>query len=320
MQRSSTKLANLKIGVTTLLGLIIFFVFVVIIGMERNYFNETYQLRIKVNNVEGLSKGSLVSLGGLKIGNVKDIRFVHDQDGSSIDLAIEINAGYKSQITNKSSASFKTIGLLGDKFIDISMGSPEQTPLKDGDYLELKPSLTFENIAQKLEPAVNNLNSLLANLNDIAMNVKENESTIGRLVNDEQLGKKMNNTLDNINSFANAITNKESSIGKLAYSDELYKKLMVIARDLNEITRSINTGEGSLGKIIKEDSLYMNFNRLAKEIDNVVKKTKSDSTLVGAAINDRQLMININRIINKIDTLVDDFKANPGKYIDLSVF
>lgn len=320
MQKTRLKFSNLKVGITTFIGLSIFFIFVTIIGIEGNYFADTYQLRMYVNNVEGLTEGAMVSLGGLKIGKIKELQFKFQKEDNGIDIVLEVEKEFENQITQSSQGAVKTIGLLGDKFIDISIGSPNETPLNNGDYLPYKASLSFENIADKLDPLINDLSDVIGNLKIATTQMTTKESVVGKLFMDEELADDLQITVTNLKGFSVALNNQHGTLGMLAHDTGLYNSIKSTSDDLAEITKYIKEGNGTLGKIIRQDSLYNSVNSLATRLNILVNKAEADSTVVGALFNDAGLLNDLNSVIIKLDSLITDFQNNPGKYIDLSLF
>ena len=122
MNNKELKIRNLKVGITVFIGMIILFIFLFLVGSERNTFTSTYRLNIFLSNIQGLTSGSLVSLGGMKIGSVDSFEFSKRENVNGIVATLKIPEKYKNMITIKSYAILKTISLLGDMTVYISMG------------------------------------------------------------------------------------------------------------------------------------------------------------------------------------------------------
>ena len=243
MGNEKLKFANLKVGITVLIGIAIFFFFIIIVGTEINYFSRTLTYKIFLKNVEGFSSGSMVTLGGLKIGSVDDIEFATRDGVNGIDVTFTINAKYERQITESSIATIKTKGLLGDKYIDLSIGQEDETPISDGAYVPLDEPITLETFTKKLEPAVDDLAKVLNNLNTITANLTSENSAVGVLLNNEQIANEIKTVVSDLRSFTKAVANQKGTLGKLAYDDSLYENLNKLSGNLNDFTTSINMGQ-----------------------------------------------------------------------------
>lgn len=320
MSNEKLKYANLKVGSTVLVGIVIFLTFVFLVGTEINIFNKTLRFKIFLSSVEGFSSGSMVALGGLKIGSVDEINFSQKDGVNGVDVAFTINAKYSDQITESSIATIKNKGLLGDKYIDISIGQKGEKPMPDGTYLPLSESISLEKFTHKIEPMMDNLDAVLKNLNTISANLTTNKSAVGVLLNDEKVGGELKSVIADLNSFTKAVSNQKGSLGKLAYDNSLYNNLNNISENLNSLTASLNNGEGTLGKLINEDGLYNEFHSISVRLDKLLSKTESDTTMIGGLLNDGEFYKQFNSLIQDLDKLIIDLKEHPDKYVQFSVF
>ncbi len=320
MTNQTAKLSNLKVGLTIFIGLVIFFLFLFLVGNESNFWGSSYNLKIFVENSEGLSNGSLVSLGGLKIGSISELEFTKKNGTNGIDITLSIDERYKNQITNSSVASIKTFGLLGDKYIDISIGQPYETPLASNSYLPIKPSYGLDKLSAKAEPAINDLTKLLNNLRNITDTISSGKGSIGKLIYGSKIIDKLQSVLDNLSKFTSAMNSQRSSVGKLIADTTLYDRLNILALNLNDITSQIKEGKGSLGKLIMQDTVYNNVSSISKRLDKLIAKTETDSTLAGALFNDKKMYNQFKQIINDINTLLQEIKKDPQKYLRITVF
>ncbi len=320
MTNRDTKSYKLKVGYTVFVGLIIFFIFVIMVGTEGYYFSKTYSLNLLVKSTQGLIEGGKVSLGGLKIGQIDKIEFTTVNDKNLVKIKLALLRKYSSQITIKSFASIETSGLLGDKMINISLGNPVDTPLKEGDYLPVKESFSFDDLSHKIEPLVDNINQFASNLKTITDTIKSGKGNVASLMLGNDITARLNNVLKNLNQFTYNLNNQNSTLGRLVNDDKLYNDLSKISTDLNGILTNVKSGKGSLGKFISDDSLYTNLNELSSKLNKASESLQNDSTFVGGILNDKEGYKKLIILIDELDKLVTDIKNNPEKYINLSIF
>jgi phospholipid/cholesterol/gamma-HCH transport system substrate-binding protein len=320
MAKNVLKLANLKVGLTVFIGLVALFIFLFIVGSENNFLSSKYELRIFVPNVMGLNNGSLVSLGGIKVGSVKSRKFVTKDGVNGVDVTLDVLTSYKNQITVNSTAQVKTIGLLGDQFVDISIGQAGERPLNEGEYIKVKPTLTIDELAEKVQPMVNDFGSILKNVNSISDSLAHGKGTVGRLINDSKTGNTLENVLNNINTIAEAINQKKGTLGKLAFDSSLYNNLNELTGNINSISDSVKSGKGSLGKLIVSDSLYNNVNSLTVKLNHLLSKMDSDTTLAGGIFNDSKFYKQFNSVVKDLNLLLIDLREHPENYVHFSVF
>lgn len=320
MTNKDTKKYKLKVGYTVFVGLIIFFFFIIMVGTEGYYFTPVYHLNLLVKSTNGLIEGGKVSLGGLKVGQIDKISFTTVNNENLVKIRLELVKKFSPQITVNSYAKIETSGLLGDKLIDISLGNPTERPLKEGEYLPVKESFSFDNLSDKIEPLIDNINKTTSNLRIITDTIKSGKGNAASFVLGSETSSKLNSVLNNLNHFTESINNKNGSLGKFINNDELYDRLTSISSDLKNIMDTVKSGKGTLGKFIKNDSLYVNINKLSYNLNKTAESLRSDSTLVGGMINNKDGYKKLILLLDELNKLVTDIKNNPGRYINLSIF
>lgn len=222
---------QLKVGLFALVGIIVLSGSILLLGGGKLLFHSTYSLRVHFDQVQGLSKGSVVSLTGLPIGNIRQISFLPHQ--GLLEVHISINEEFKDRITEGSSASIKTQGALGDKYIYITPGPIEASPLKENDLLQTGETADFiEQIATESEKlsevgdVIEELNIFLKNLNHdnnsrkLVRNLSE-----GSLALERFMMKAEKETLPRLNSILRKIDEGEGSLGELINDPTLHRKI-----------------------------------------------------------------------------------------------
>ncbi|MGB0446749.1 MAG: outer membrane lipid asymmetry maintenance protein MlaD [Pseudomonadales bacterium] len=94
--------------------------------------NSQYQVSALFDNAAGLSPKARVTLSGVTIGEVTSVGIDEQTLMARVDMAIDGQVNYLSLDT---SASILTAGLLGEKYIGLSVGA-EEDMLVDGDIIE----------------------------------------------------------------------------------------------------------------------------------------------------------------------------------------
>ncbi|MCE5304282.1 MlaD family protein [bacterium] len=320
MLDKDTKKYKLRVGYTIFTGLIIFFLFIIIVGTEGFYFSKTYHLNAIVKSSDGLIEGSKVTLGGLKIGQIDKIEFTTVNNENLVLLRLSLLQKYSPQITVNSYAKVETTSLIGDKLINISLGNPNEQRLKDGDYLPIKESLSLESITDKIDPLIANINDVVLNLKSITDTIKKGNGSVGELMIGSEATNKLTNIVRNLESFTQSINNQNNTIGKLAHNDELYNNLTSLTENLKTVINSVKAGKGTLGKLVANDSLYTNLNDLSDKLNKASESLQSDSTSVGKLLKDKEGYQKLNLILDELNQLIKDIKDNPKKYINISIF
>ena len=117
---------QLRVGGVILLAIGIFALAVYKLGQAANLFTKRYSLIVYLPSANGLRQGGSVTLAGQMVGTVKQIDFLPvDFDTTrNLRVVVRIDRTLQEQIRRDSEARLRTMGLLGDKVLDISPGTP----------------------------------------------------------------------------------------------------------------------------------------------------------------------------------------------------
>ena len=120
---------ELRVGVVTIVSLIVLAVTIVYVGSGGGSpFAKTYELKALMSDINGLKPGAPVRVGGLEVGTVKHVDF--DQKGGMVQVTMKLARRVQPRVTTKSEANLGSLGLLGEKAVDIT-SSTEGAPIED---------------------------------------------------------------------------------------------------------------------------------------------------------------------------------------------
>jgi len=177
----STKLFELKVGVFTLIGIIILFVIVFSIG-DIHIIKPGYHIKVRFNFASGIGPSAPVRLAGVGIGQVDGIRVFHDEKDkrTKVELKAWIQDG--TRIEEDAETTINTLGLLGEKYLEISPGTPGKNFLKDNAVITGHDPVPMEKITENLYKLSDSIKVILDRL-------KNGEGTIGKLLTDDKIYK-----------------------------------------------------------------------------------------------------------------------------------
>ena len=101
------------------------------LGRSAGLFERQYHLVASFGQTGGLIQGATVRLAGVPVGRVGEIR-LPEAGGTKVRVELLIARRVQDRIRADSVARIETLGLLGDKIIDVSLGSPEAAVLQAG--------------------------------------------------------------------------------------------------------------------------------------------------------------------------------------------
>src|ERR671934_2262694 len=137
---------QLRVGGIIIAALAIIGFAVFKLGQAANLFSKRYELVVYLPAANGLRQGGSVTLAGQLVGTVKEIDFLPvDFDTTrNLRIVVRIDRALRDQIRRDSEARLRTMGLLGDKVLDISPGTPRFAVLQPGDTIRVASALDYE--------------------------------------------------------------------------------------------------------------------------------------------------------------------------------
>jgi len=348
--------SELKVGIIIMAAIFLLAVGILQMG-GRGIFTKTYTLYLYLENTFGLKVGGTVRLAGVDVGSLDDISFPADPKDKKIIVKLVIDQRYSDRIKEDSRANIRTLGLLGDKYIDIEMGSPESPELKDGGEIKGGPETQINRVISGASTGLEGLNTVLGQVKDMLGDVSAGQGTAGKLFTDAALYNELRDAATSIDTVATELQGGKGSLGKLVREPELYNNLLNVSAKAKDLLTKLDTGSiarlsedktfyenlkdvsvnlkdvtenakslvnnlesGNIAKLSRDKELYAKLDRVSTRLDAVMAKIESGEGSAAKLINDKKLYDNMNKFFEDADELVLDFKKQPKKYIHISIF
>lgn len=171
-----TKL-ELKVGIFVFIGLVVLAIFILSIGGFKTW-SLGYYINLNFNFVNGVKVGAPVRFAGVDVGEVKRIKleFVPEENRSNVRLVVWVRDIIK--IPTDSTVWVNTLGLLGEKYVEIMPGKDYANPVKEnGSMVGIDP-LPIHAIFNRAE-------NILHNLDDGIAQIRNKEGSLGKLIYDD---------------------------------------------------------------------------------------------------------------------------------------
>lgn len=320
MNPAQLKWSSLKVGIVVLIGLVVFVFIVSIVGTEQNIFASTHTLKLFMPNARGLVNGAMVSLGGLKVGFVTDMQFAQQGGINGVDISMKVLTKHRSSITTSSLAQIKTIGLLGDKYIDLSIGSPGEEPLAENAYLPLRESFDLEEAGPQLKNSLTEFTDLLGSARRIASTIEKGEGSAGKFLTQPTVANETERFLRSLNSMMAALEQKSGALGRFMYDDSLARNIAEVSANLRSVTGQLREGKGTMGKLIMDNELYTNLASFSSRADSLLAKASGDSSNVSKLLTDGSFYTQLLGLMRDLNLLLVDLREHPDRYVKVSVF
>lgn len=171
--KDNKNLANIKLGILVITGLLFLVFSLYMIGKNQNIFGRSFMVRAEVKNVNGLVVGNNVRFQGMDIGTVKSIEMVND---TTIHISLLIRNSMQSFIKKNAQTTINTDGLMGNKLVQIHPQKENAPQIEEGDMLYPAPQLDTDAMLKKLDKSSVYFEQTLANLARITEKINESEA------------------------------------------------------------------------------------------------------------------------------------------------
>jgi phospholipid/cholesterol/gamma-HCH transport system substrate-binding protein len=287
-----TRALNLRVGVFVTVGLVTALIAIFTLGEKSGVFEGKTKLYVHFADINGLVEGASVRLAGLDVGTVSSIEFSDDLKKREARIALSIKSKYMLHIRQDSAAFVDSKGLLGDKIINITLGTEASAQLVDGASLKTRGSMSMEHLANSLEDAIASVSTLskttntainelataqvrgdlgriVASTANIIEQVERGEGLAHRVLYDPKLGNDvdailadthttmatLHSAIERIDHTVAAIEHGDGMLHELLYGESgkvTMNELRDTATELAAMVRTIREGDGMLHGLIFE--------------------------------------------------------------------
>jgi phospholipid/cholesterol/gamma-HCH transport system substrate-binding protein len=356
-QRKQLTWTELRVGLFVLVGLLVLAAGIFYVT-GAGTIGPKYRLITYLPEVSGLADGAPVRLDGVEVGNVESIKLAPRIPGKprgknkNIEIVMRVGKHYENDILTDSAASLVTEGLLGNRYVNISLGITG-VPLKDGqevpgseekamkevversaDVLANLQALS-ENIQELIngvkqgkgslgklltdDQAYNHLNSILAKGDVMLTNVQAGQGTLGKLVASDEMYNKVDKGLDSVNVILTDVRSEKGTIGKLLYDPSLYDEAKHAVSSGNAVIGDVRAGKGTLGKLVTDDALYTKLKETSDNLASASAKLNDNTTTVGKLFSDPKLYDGLSGLTGDLRLLIGEFRQNPKKFLRIKI-
>ncbi len=286
------------------------------LGEAANLFTHHYTLYTLVPDAKGVPKGGTVTVDGVVAGSIREIAFlpIGTDTTRKLRLALSIDQRLQEQIRADSRATLQPLGLLGDKVLNISSGTPRYNALRPGDTLRVGMSVDYETVIAQASVAVSDLVELTRDLKSITGGIIRGDGTMGQLVTNRSLYDQLTATLAHTNTLLGRLENTHGSIGKFIDDPTLYQNLVAMVTAVDSLAATLNSPHGTIGRLLRDDSLYTQLARAATGADSIVHELNTGNGMASKMLRDQHLYDQLVNAVANLNTILADVKQNPRRY------
>ncbi len=283
-------------------------------------FNQQTVIYSVYPRVDGLDIGAPVDINGLRIGQVRDIRFADDDPKK---ILVEMMLKTDITIPKDAVAKIYSADLLGSKSIGLHFSGPG-VPVENLDTLNSSVETSLmEEVNRQVAPIKIKAENLLASLDTMVVAVQTILNDSAR----QNLAASFRNIKQSVDYLKNTSYNIDTLITTQSH------RLAQIVGNVEAITRNIDGHEQEISHIITNVSSFSD-SLAALELTETIKRT--DKALnqfsgmiekldrgegsMGQLLQNDTLYNNLEQSAGELNSLLYDIKHHPERYVRVSVF
>jgi phospholipid/cholesterol/gamma-HCH transport system substrate-binding protein len=288
---------NLRIGLLVAAALAALMVTVLSLGQEQRFWERKVQYEVHFARTNGLQKGAPVSLTGVTIGSVADMRFPPDPAAAYIQVLINVNGDVTARIREDSVATIRTYGLLGDRYIELTTGSSDRAAIPAGGLIQSADPTDYEAMLGQSGDIVTNIVEVTSQLKDVLGTIQRGEGLLGAMLKNREVAE------PTLQDFQKTMANVQAT-----------------TRSLEEILARVNRGEGLAGFLMRDtkesERLIANLSRSAKALDDVTTRIGRGRGLLFQLAEDeayaKRVLGNLDRTTANLAVVSDKLARGDG--------
>lgn len=173
METSTAK--KIKVGLFIVAGFVMFVVAIFVLGGKDNLFTPTFNLKSEFESVAGLKSGSSVRLNGIVVGKVDGVDIETSQ---KVLVSMTLEQSIQKFVKKDSKVTIGSDGLVGNKVIDITPGTPGAPEIMDGEMLASIKPVEVSDIMNSLKESGDNAADVTKDLAEITGKVNSGQGTL----------------------------------------------------------------------------------------------------------------------------------------------
>lgn len=301
--RTNVKIA---VGLFVFVGLLLFGASIFLLGQRGRYFAPQHSLKASFTNVAGLHEGAAVRLAGVAVGRVTRIQVPRPPDQK---VLVELNVAGDAieNVRQDSVARLETLGFLGDKFIDIRIGSPQAPRVPEGGTLAVGESAELGALVAQGQRVLGHAERIGASL-ETMLSALEQAKTV------EAVGS----AVRTVERLATSLDRGDGALPWLMKDPESKHRVAGTLASAQAVTASLERGQGALPWLIHDPAgrhMMQELGRTAETFAALSDEVKAGRGLAHALIYDPEggrLVGKASETLRGADALLQAIRTGEG--------
>jgi len=330
--------SSLKAGVFVIVGGVLLVLVILSLGQRSELLTKHYTLLIEFQNARGLITGADVRVAGVSAGSVRSIEILQDKGAPSVvRVGVAVSGEYLPHIRADSRASIRSIGALGDKYVEISLGTKNALDLGPGSTIPADEPVDFYELAEEMREALEKANAISQSINETMAQFHETKiieeaalslTSIRKILEGAEKGPgfihtlffdpKMPKILEDFQAScaimrkaAGKLEKGEGDLGKLIYGDRLSKAVEDIAAasaSAKRILNEIEKGDGMTHALVydpKQKKMLQNLAASAESLERILGQIEKGDSLAHSILYDAEQKESLNEVLKNLASAAD---------------
>ncbi|MDC1325686.1 MlaD family protein [Ulvibacter sp.] len=296
---------EVKTGILAI-GAILLFVFGYSFLKGTNLFQDSRVFFVKYKNVEGLATSAPVTINGLNVGKVNDIRFADGNGG----LVVKFTVDNAFVFSKTSKVRIYSDGLIGGKSLGIFLEYDPKNIAKSGDTLSgAIDGGMLDAVTKALGPLEDRLTSTLISVDSMLLSVND--------ILDKDTRLHLKQAIQNLNGTMSSLNGASGKLNTLLANNT--GKMDRTFTNLDEMSLNFSKFSDSLAQI-QTGKLVADLQGVIGRFDAIVTGLDNGEGSVGKLLKDEKLYENLEGASKELEKLLEDVRLNPKRYVQVSVF
>jgi len=220
------------------------------LGARARLFEARYTVHADFTEVGGLNQGATVRLAGVQIGRVKDVN-LPAEPGGKVRVDLSIARQFANRVRKNSVARIETQGLLGDRIVELTVGTADAPPTKDGDVIISRDPTDFSKIVNEGAETVKNVAALAESLRATADTLKQS-----KLIEDASAAlASTRKVTDRVARMVDEVEKGRGWAHALIYEEPVaLRKMNEVIATTQRLLDRVERGEGAAGVLTSDQS------------------------------------------------------------------
>lgn len=302
-----------RVGIFVIVAVLAFLGTIYALGARARLFEARYTIYAEFTQVGGLAEGATVRLAGVQIGRVHDVKLA-GEPGGKVRVSMSVAKQYANRIRKNSVARIATQGLLGDRIVEITVGTADAPPLQPGEAIAAREP--FE-LADAISQSVETVKGITA-LADALRKTAETLNQSGLIEDASVTVKAARGLTDRLTRFADQVEKGRGWAHAMLYEEPAaLRRLNDTLASTQKLLDRIERGEGAVG-VLTSDHSTESARRLVALMDRVGRlgePGRTDDGLLAALLFDpkyRTVLDEVRETARNLRTVSDRVMGGRG--------